>query len=80
MEIFYYKEMLLRVLQSTGEYCVSGAPFSFWGGAEAVLGRAVRLRGVFGAARHSAPRDGFVRRSGPCYMGGCWHASAQRGV
>ena len=85
MDIFYYntpiyKEILLKFLQSTEKYYVSRTPFQFRRSAEAALRRAARLRNKLSTARPSTPKNGFISRSGPCYMKKFWHASAQHGA
>ena len=72
MDIFYYntpiyKEIPLNFLQSTEKYYVNKTPFYFRRRAEAVLMRAARLQKAFSTARPSTPKNGFIRRSEPCY-------------
>ena len=78
MDIFYYntqiyREMLLKFLQFTDKYYVSRTPFHFRRRAEAFQRRSARL--VLARLK-----NGFIRRSEPCYMKKFWHASAQHGV
>ena len=85
MDTFYYntqiyREILLQFVQFTEKYYVSRTPFHFRRRAEAVLRRAARLSKAFSTARLSTPKNGFIRRSEPCYMKRFWHASAQHGV
>ena len=85
MDIFYYNtqiywEILLQFLQFTEKYYVNRTPFHFRRRAEALLRRAARLSKAFSKARPSTPKNGFIRRSEPCYMKKFWHASAQHGV
>ena len=85
MDIFYYntpiyREILLKFLQFTEKYYVNRTPFHFIRHAEAVLMRAACLSKAFSTARPSTPKNGFIRRSEPCYMKKFWHASVQHGV
>ena len=85
MDTFYYntqiyREILLQFVQFTEKYYVSRTPFHFRRRAEAVLRRAARLSKAFSTVRLSTPKNGFIRRSEPCYMKRFWHASAQHGV
>ena len=85
MDIFYYnipiyKEILLKFLQSTEKYYVNRMPFHFRRRAEAVLRveHAIQKRSVRLVLAHL--KNGFIRRSEPCYMKKVWHALAQYGV
>ena len=85
MDILYnntpiYRGILLQFLQFTKKYYVNRTPFHFRRRVEAVLWRAARLSKAFSTARPSTPKNGFIRRSEPCYMKKFWHASAQHGV
>ena len=85
MDILYYntpiyREIILQFIQFTKKYDLSRTPFHFRRRAEALLRRAARLSKAFSTARPSTPKNGFIRRSEPCYMKKFWHASAQHGV
>ena len=78
MDILYYntpiyKEIILKFLQSTKKYYVNRTTFHFRRRAEAVLRRVARL--VLARLK-----NGFIRRSEPCYIKDFWHASALHGV
>ena len=75
-----YREILLKFLQFTEKYYVTRTPFHFRRHTEVVLRRTARLAKAFSTARPSTPKNGFIRRSEPCYMKKLWHASAQHGV
>ena len=75
MDIFYYntpiyREILLNFLQFTE----NGTPFHFRHHAETVLRHAARLSKAFRTPCPSTPKNGFLRRSEPCYMKKFWHA------
>ena len=78
MDIFYYntpiyREILLNFLQFTDKYYVNRMPFHFRRCAEAFQRRSARL--VL-----TRLKNGFIRRSEPCYMKKFWHLSAQHDV
>ena len=85
MDIFYYntpiyREVVLHFIQFIEKCQVNRTPFHFRRRAEAVLRRAACLRKAFSTACPSMPKNGFIRRSEPCYMKKFWHASAQHSV
>ena len=83
MVIFFYntpiyKEILLQFLQFTETYYVNRTAFHFRRCAKAVLRRAARLSKAFSTARHSTPKNGFIRRSEPCRSSTPQHSTASK--
>ena len=82
MDIFYYntpiyKEILLKFPQSTEKYYDKRTPFHLRRRAEAVQHAFERRSARLVIARL---KNGFLRRSKPCYMKKFWYASAQHGL
>ena len=77
MDIFYYntqiyREILLQFLQFTEKY-VNRTPIHFRRRADVVQKGSARL--VLARLK-----NGFIRRSEPCYMKKFWQTSAQHGI
>ena len=85
MDIFYYntpiyRELLLQFILFTEKYYANRTPFRFRRRAEAALRRAARFQRRSARLVLTRLKNGFIRRSEPCYMKKFWHASAQHDV
>ena len=63
-----YREIFLQFLQFTDKYYVNRTTFHFRRCAKTVLRRAARFSKAFNTARPSTRKNGFIRRSEPCYF------------